>query len=251
MASILGGNKKAYLIVHKSDVDDVDTTKVASKTDAILTAQALLGNTTVAQVAASMQKDQMSVQVMEVQYNPSSLALQANADSIPFSSMQQNVDNSVPNQNIRPPQVTLAVELLFDAMEPADAFMADKFNTNPVDIVANVATAIRGHVFTVQPQTNGLLALLMEPKTRVITFRWASMAFTGTVTEASAEYTMFSVSGRPIRSKLRLHITQTVDSKGDYKYWDDALDKAFEKGSILSLKGAGQKAGNLLNLNSF
>lgn len=254
MPEILGANKKAYLIIHTATLDDsgnVNSADIVSKTDAVLTAAALLGS------AGNSVKDMalklLNARVLEVQYNPTSLSLQANANSIPFSSLQQNVDNNVPNQNMRPPQVLLSVDLFFDAMDKNDAFMAEKFNPKLMSAGKNVASAIlkRKQAFTVQPQTNGLLATLLRPQTRLVTFRWADMVFTGIVTEASAEYTMFSISGMPIRSRVRLNITQTVNSNGDLKYWDAAIDRVFKSENDISLRGAGQKTGNLLNLNAF
>ena len=84
-----------------------------------------------------------------------------------------------------------------------------------------------------------------------MTFRWADMAFTGQLIEAQAEYTMFSVSGKPIRSKVRLNIAQQVESEADIQYWDKTLDKMFESGALEQSKTAAQTLGNLLNLDVF
>ena len=100
-------------------------------------------------------------------------------------------------------------------------------------------------------QTEGLVAALLRAGTRVVTFRWADMAFTGQLIEVAADYTMFSVSGKPIRSKVRMNIAQQVESDADFLSWDRALDKVFGDEESVALKGAAQNLGNLLNLDAF
>ena len=91
----------------------------------------------------------------------------------------------------------------------------------------------------------------MRPDTRVVTFRWADMAFTGQLIEVQAEYTMFSVSGKPVRSKVRMNIAQQVESDADIQYWDKVLDTTFSGNGEAGGKDMGQKLGNLLNLGAF
>ena len=126
---------------------------------------------------------------MEVQYNPSSLIIQANAEAIPFKYLQANVDEGVPNQNLRPPQVVLSVELVFDDMNTQDAFMMDRVRLSAGSVISDVAAVAKEAQggYTVQPQTNALLATLMRANTKTVTFAWADMAFTGQVIEAEAQ----------------------------------------------------------------
>ena len=246
--SILGGIQKAYLVIHKTDAQVVNSAQVTTAaSNALLSAAA---NATAGALSGALSAAGATATVLQVQYNPSSLNIQANADPIPFTYLLQNLDNGVPNQNLRPPMVVLSVELIFDAMNPQDAFMLDKLRISAGKIVSDVAGGIKNVMggYTVQPQTEGLVAALMRPNTRLVTFRWADMAFTGQLIEAQAEYTMFSVSGKPIRSKVRMNIAQQVESEADNQYWDNALNNMFKSGDEVSLKTAGQKIGNLLNL---
>ena len=247
--SALGSVQKALLVIHKLDAAEVNSSQVA-----VSTANALLGAASgMSATSAAMTGAGMRASVMQVQYNPTSLSIQANAEAIPFTYLQQNIDSGIPNQSPRPPMVVLSVELIFDAMNPKDAFMAEKFSLSTGGIVSSVAGGIQAAKggYTVQPQTDGLIAALMKPDTRVVTFRWADMAFTGQLIEVQAEYTMFSVSGKPVRSKVRMNIAQQVESDADIQYWDKALDTMFKSGNEAGGKDMGQKLGNLLNLGAF
>lgn len=247
--SALGSVQKALLIIHKSDASQIDSSQVAvSAANALQGAAAGLSATSTALRGAGL-----NTSVMKVQYNPTSLSIQANAEPIPFTYLQQNIDSGIPNQSPRPPMVVLSVELIFDAMNPKDAFMKEKISLSTGGIVSSVAGAAQAAKggYTVQPQTDGLIAALMRPSTRVVTFRWADMAFTGQLIEVQAEYTMFSVSGKPVRSKVRMNIAQQVESDADIQYWNKALDNMFGNGNEAGGKSAGQSLGNLLNLGAF
>lgn len=233
--SIIGNTEKACIIMHRKSADQIDTQKVEGSSS--LTQAALKGT-------QALQTGGGGPSVLHVQYNPSSLSIQANAEPIPFTYLQSNIDQGVPNQDMRPPSVVLTVQLYFDAVNKQDSFMFEKADLTVGSIASDIAGALK--TYTVQPQTNGLLASQFRPDTRVVTFMWGDMKFTGVIVEAQAMYTMFSVSGRPVRSVVQLKIAHQVESKSDQQYWNEALDGAFQKG-----KGAGQTLGNLLNLNNF
>lgn len=241
-----GAVQKAFLVVHEQDASKIESKNVSADTLNKLTA-ATAGSTLSAVTSSLSEKGLTGSRVMQVQYNPSSLTIQANAQAIPFTYLMQNIDEGVPNQNFRPPMVVLSVELVFDAMTPADAFTMDKTRLAETVVIGAVSAAKGG--YTVQPQTDGLVAAILRPETRLVTFRWADMAFTGHLMEVQADYTMFSGSGRPIRSKVRMNIAQQVESDADIQYWNNALEKRFESGSFQNLKSAGQAVGNLLNLD--
>lgn len=248
-ASMPGNVQKAFLIIHKTDPEEVSSAAVLADTQ-----QALQKAASNAGLGALTKAAGGHAHVMQVQYNPSTLSLQANAEAIPFTYLQKNVDSGIPNQNLRPPMVVLAVELLFDAMNPADAFMMDKARLSAGAIASDIGGIVQNVKhggYTVQPQTEGLVAALLRRDTRVVTFRWADMAFTGQIIEVRADYTMFSVSGKPIRSRVFMNIAQQVESDADVSYWDKALDHAFGGSASVNLKSAGQKVSNLLNLDAF
>ena len=245
-----GAVQKAFLVIHEEDAGSVQTMKgVSLHTMSALSAAAAGSSLSAVSASLSDAGLPMKNHVMQVQYNPSSLTFQANAQPVPFTYLMQNIDENVPNQNNRPPMVVLSVELIFDAMTPTDAFLMDKTRLAET-AAAGVVSAVKGG-YTVQPQTDGLIAAMLRPQTRLVTFRWADMAFTGHLIEAQADYSMFSGGGRPIRSKVRVNIAQQVESGADIQYWNDALDKMFESGGFQNLKNTAQAVGNLLNLDMF
>lgn len=252
---LVGNPKKAFLIIHKDTGDALSGTEIAAKTERALTLATAGGAAplTAATMRASLlTQGLMDYSVLQVQYNPASISLTANATNVPVQYLQQNLDQGIPNQNLRPPAVVLSVDLIFDAVNNKDAFMFEKFRLSATDVAADVAAGLLSKKgFTVQPQTNGLIAMVMRNSTRTVTFKWADMTFTGEVTEISARYTMFSVSGKPIRSMVKLNITQKVEGTADGDYWDKAFDKAF--GGKYTPKDSGGKSaadtlGNLINL---
>ncbi|MBQ2830888.1 MAG: hypothetical protein IJF15_07750 [Oscillospiraceae bacterium] len=248
-AAATGGIEKAFLVIHKLDAEKVNSARAAAAAQMALQA----ASATTGALTGAIRGAGLNAHVMQVQYNPSTLSIQANAEAIPFTYLQQNIDSGIPNQNLRPPMVVLSVELVFDAMNPQDAFMMDRTRLSVDHAVSGISKAVQGAKggYTVQPQTEGLVAALMRPSTRLVTFRWGDMAFTGQMIEARAEYTMFSVSGKPIRSHVQMNIAQQVESDADISYWDNVLDDAFQNSNDVSLKGVSQKAGSLLNLDMF
>ena len=249
--SVLGNVEKAKLYIYNTTGSEA--VKSRSVIEAAVTALQGATQAAASAITAATARAGVSTHMMTVQYNPSSLSIQANAQSIPFTYLQQNVDNGIPNQNLRPPMVMLSVELVFDAMNTQDAFMMDKLRLSVGSVISNVAgglTAKKGG-YTVQTQTNGLLATVMRPSTKIVTFAWADMAFTGQITEVQAKYTMFSPSGKPVRSVVRMNIAQQVESESDNTYWEKVLDTTFGANSTLNTKNVGQSLGNVLNLNMF
>jgi hypothetical protein len=224
VSEMTGNPKKALLILHTDTSQQVDSQSIAEKAAAALAkGSGLEGAAGVAELLGS------TFHVLKVQYNPASISIRANAESVEFQYLQKNIDSSIPNQNVRPPAVVMSVDLLFDAVNVKDCFMTDQLGltaSNARATASFAASAALGKL-TVQPQTNGLIGMIMRNSTRTVTFKWADMTFSGEVTEVSARYTMFSIAGAPVRSVVTLSISQNVSSKADAKYWDNAFTKCF------------------------
>ena len=168
LAANMGAVQKALLIIHKDDPEEINTAKVSETTQSVLSMAST--DMSARRISAGLQTAGLDVCVMQVQYNPSSLSIQANAKPIPFTYLQQHVDSGIPNQNLRPPMVLLSVELIFDAMNPQDAFMMDKVRLSAGTMASNAAGIVKNVKdggYTVQPQTEGLLAALLRSNTRV------------------------------------------------------------------------------------
>lgn len=255
--SILGNAEKAMLILFSSISKSDNKSKLQNLAISNIVANQLSksAETLMAQAAAESISPAAlgNFRFLEVQYNPNTIQLQANAEEQPMLFLQQNLEQGVPNQLMRPPSVTLHVDLFFDAVNLSDSFMWEKFTLGlSGQTVSNIAAKSfqieKGKVWSVQEQTNGLLGAMMNDSTRFMIFKWADMTFAGELTEANATYTMFSTSGRPVRSTVTLRITQHVESQNDIEYWNKALTDFVEYN-----KNAAQRTtlDNLQNIISF
>jgi hypothetical protein len=248
-ASALGNPKKAFLVIQK------DAGR-APESVAELAEKALLLSESVNPDSAAISDifGAANSHVLQVQYNPSSIGFRANSEDIPVNRLQQNVVAEIPPQFTRPPSVVMSVQLVFDAMNVKDSFMADKFRLSASDVLGGAATAVRelrGKTFTVRPHTNALLYMLMRKESSFVTFHWSNMTFYGLVSEVHARYAMFSVSGEPVRSFVDLSIVQRVEGATANTYWEKAFDKCFGDQDAPGLFGGqsmGQSVGNMLNL---
>lgn len=187
-------------------------------------------------------------EIMRVQYNPSSLSIRANAQSIKVNSMQKPGESAGVRQEEQPPSIVLSVKLVFTAVNSKDAFMADKFRLSASDAVSDgaaIAQAVNGG-YTVRPQIDGLMGVIMDMDTRGVAFVWQDMVFEGQVSSLSSSYNMFNMSGNPISGSIDMSITQNI-SEASVTAWDKALDQCFTSG--MAGKNPLEKAGNLINLN--
>lgn len=145
-------------------------------------------------------------------------------------------------------RINLTVPLIFDDETRTDAFMSDKMQIT--GLARSGISAIADRVYTVQPQVEGFIAALRQKNTRKIHFQWGTMSYYGVLDNVTSEYTMFSISGRPIRATVQLSIL-CVDKKvqdGNMGQWGNYYDKAFGSDST-NLETTGQVVGNLLNIN--
>lgn len=176
----------------------------------------------------------------KVQFNPSELQLDSALVSEEIQDAQTtDRSKTALRESVERPSVTLSVTLYFDQFNKADAFRSTVLNPNlnAADIATNVATGIAklaGKTFSVQPQVEAILAALYNNYTRYITFCWTDFSFTGYLVNASAQYTMFSTSGNPIRASVSLRIQQELDPV-NLNSWYKNLDTAFGRSGVSSL----------------
>ncbi len=184
----------------------------------------------------------------KVPFNPSQLII--NASNLPMKKTDA-LGNDPANDSVLKAQLTMTVTLFFDEMNVYDSFMAEKFTGGiTAQGAKNIATAVmpaKKKVWSVQDEVEGLVSALRNPFTRNISFRWADFVFTGQLCNISAQYTMFSTSGRPVRAKAVLRIQHEMDDLMLTSWYKD-YETAFS-GAGNSLVGAAQKVGNLVNLS--
>ena len=150
-------------------------------------------------------------------------------------------------------RLMMNVTLIFDQVYIRDAFMADKFATSPVGAAIGVASlakeAATGEEYSVQPIIEGFIGMLRQERTRFITFCWGSMQYEGVVNSLNTRYTMFSLTGQPIRGEVELSMILVDEEVGptNMGVWKKHYEEAFGGGNV-SYRNKTQYVGNILNL---
>ena len=253
LTSLTGNVQKAKLII-RSNTQSAASGAAARAGGSLSTAQiasqagaALAGGSQAAASAASPASRELTVQ-----YNPSSISFRAFAEATPLTTLQQNVDAGVPSQNTRPPSILMSVDLIFDQVNVKDAFMLEKLKVTTQDVTQLIMNkGLNKNVYTVQPQTNAFVGMLMSEATRTVTFQWMDLNFTGEVSEVQARYTMFSTSGRPIRSIVRLSLQQKLETAQAAQKWSAAFDRCFTPDGNKLYAGGKSKTEGLSNILNF
>jgi hypothetical protein len=164
-----------------------------------------------------------------VQFNPNSLRFESNAEAYQTKGMMANL-SELPNQVDRRASIVMNVELIFDAVQNADAFHRDSLRLSSQDLVSQAASAMKGagqkdSEYSVLQQTNVMIALLITCP--LVIFNWGKQSFSGLLTEVQAKYVMFSPVGHPIRSRVMVRIQQFIEAEKSMKNWDNAYQKLF------------------------
>lgn len=198
---------------------------------------------------------------MEVQYNPSSIHMETQAGQVEYlgGNLGGKSDNQIV-QDTQPVSTTMRFQLIFDDMNPFDAFMLENLVPttvgNTVSLIGSGVRKKENEHYSVQDQVEGLMALLTQVETRQVIFFWAKMCFRGELTGVNARYTMFNKDGNPIRGVVDLTIRQGDEEELAYdtKYWDQAFTETFgqaAENTKRGMAGAFSKVtnNNFLNLN--
>ena len=203
--------------------------------------------------AAYLKQFESRRKLFTVQFNPNSLTLSGhNGGPVRKMDSIEGSEDDV-SQAYAKATIILSVDLLFDAMDPQDAFMEDKTNLAPTNVAKGIANAfLTGNnkkKTSVQRDVEGLIGALRNENTRLITFHWGSVSYSGVLRGISAEYTMFNPVGEPVRGIVKLTI-MCADAEiwpNSLAVWQQRYKEDFKKGSE-SFVSTGQKLGNLLNL---
>ncbi len=200
---------------------------------------------------------------LEMQYNPSSIRLDTSAGrQLTYTGSADDINLKTRDAAV---MTTLSCDLLFDNVNPMDAFM---LNDNPltglnIGNLANTAASMymgyKKQEYSVQRQMEGLFSMISIPQARGVIFFWGSMSFRGLVTQIDNEYTMFNKKGDPIRGIVRMQIQQGASVPGGKKkqvenydkvHWDNMFDKTFTQDSGSGFLDSFSQATNnsLLNL---
>ncbi len=224
------------------------------------------------QEAATLEK--VTKKLYTVQFNPTTFQLSANGGGrvrkTDYNTIQdaKSVDGGVSYSRAQT-TISLSVSLLFDSVDPQGAFMSDKFNLAPSALVGDVGKLVKYNMgkkdsegnktgesqkpTSVQPEVEGLIGALRNRYTRLITFHWGKMSYTGVLRNVAATYTMFDPLGQPVRARVDLSI-MCADAEiypSSLVVWRDRYRTIFSKaknGKLSNTKWNQYVAPNILNL---
>ena len=198
---------------------------------------------------------------LEVQFNPSTIQIETVAGrevEYEGGKLGSRSGNQVV-QIHHPASTTMNFQLIFDEVNPADAFMLENLAPTMGNMVSTGASGIKKLMhqeYTVQNKVDGFISLLTRDITRQVIFFWGKTCFAGELIGVSSKYTMFNKKGRPIRGIVHLSIRQGEDEEYSQqeKYWQAAFDKSFGKAGINTASGKISNLtkatnNNFLNLN--
>lgn len=220
----------------------------------------LSGAVSAAQRAAESQNE-VSKKRIEVQFNPNELSFSAYGGRrstiantvVPKAnegnpsdaekmgdgiSEKQKSDKTVKESKTvtngeKPPRIEMRVPLVFDAMNASEAFHHVSNEMNLYSVGSTVSSLIKsgGTAYTVQPQVEAFLAALRCSKTRNVNFCWGKMLYSGVLNSVNVNYSMFSMTGKPVRARVELGILLCDSSLADpFKtVWYEKYKTAFGK----------------------
>lgn len=189
----------------------------------------------------------------EVKFNPSEITFQASGGRrVARTNFSESGVMAMKYVEMKS-RVQIRVPLIFDDYERTETFMMEKFSDPTAILRTGVTAAVsaaKKKTYSVRSQVEGLIGALRNTHTRKITFYWGKMCYKGVLNELSAQYTMFSIEGRPVRAVVNLGFVcaDETEADGNMGQWSASYQKAFAKDSA-KLESVMQNAGNLLNIN--
>ncbi len=204
---------------------------------------------------------------LEVHFNPNQVSFQARpgrkVQKQDYARKQKGEPGDVNYTYVMAaPRITMTVPLIFQDFERSDAFMMEKLS-DPTAMarfgITSAAEAINKDSYSVRPVVEGLISVMQSHYRKVITFAWGKMFYTGILNSVNAEYTMFNISGNPIRAVVTLNMILTPDEDAfagslervqEFQApWKNSYDNLTqgEKG-YTDFGSVGDKVGNLFNI---
>lgn len=181
-----------------------------------------------------------------VQFNPSSLSLSARGGGTqPKMTPATGSDGKeilAYTCMVIPPQIDMSVKLIFDQVNNSNSFINEKFILKQTSLAAQGINYAREKEFTVQPYVEGFMAAVRNPNTRELSFLWGDFEFYGKLGSVNAAYTMFSISGQPVRAEVSLSLSAKQDKIKHEDYKNLPVTGLTKMGKSV------EKVGNLLNL---
>ena len=106
---------------------------------------------------------------------------------------------------------TLSVTLFFDSFSDRDLFSASEAE-RVKDITAGIENKLPPITDKLKKLEKAAHVAGEQHKPPRVIFSWGNLNFKGIITEFNAEYTMFSMEGKPIRATVSLSISEEKDA---------------------------------------
>ena len=171
-----------------------------------------------------------------VQFNPSTLNLSGFSGGSYDVVDHRGTGKSAKNTPLDP-NIALNVTLIFDQMSLANSFPMDSVGFSISQATETALSAVSASLNTmsisVQAATEGIIGVMTNPYTRLICFKWGNLRYKGVLKSVSAQYKMFDIYGRPVRSEVALSLyladSDIKAEKGasNLGMWTTAYDACF------------------------
>lgn len=166
------------------------------------------GLSTIGNVTEKLNKKRQSIftetsldnsQKIEVLFNPSEIHISGGGK---LSKEKTGVDKNKRNVDYgsNGTKIKVSIPLIFE--EPEERKEPSENSNNNTRLKNNMSN-----------QINMLLDAVRIPHSRKIIFRWGSQLYSGNLQSVAVEYTMFNTQGIPIRAKVTIDISCTIDQK--------------------------------------
>ena len=171
-----------------------------------------------------------------VQFNPASLNI-SGVSGGSYEMFDFGGDGKSAKTTPLRPNLSLNVVLIFDQMDLVNSFPMDSIDYSlssglqkTLKAVTNITTSLP---ISVQAATEGFVGVLTNPYTKLVCFEWGRLRYKGVIKNVNANYKLFDVLGRPVRSEVALSIyladedIKKAGGKSNLGVWKEAYDAAF------------------------
>lgn len=144
--------------------------------------------------------------------------------------------------------VTVSFKVIFDAVRNERAFLSDRINPGPTNLIRQGADLIKSAPHTVRPVAEGFLAAVRNRSTRGVIFQWGSLRYGGYLNKAQCRYTMFDMEGEAVRAEVDLALVCSCHGGHDNgKEWRERYH-AFMEGRKSDFSFSGSKLKSVVNV---
>lgn len=163
----------------------------------------------------------------EVQFNPAEISISGyGGERLPTQQFVSDKNENAGNKNdndetkINPKpssrmaaadtRINMTFRVVFDKVDPQDAFYSDKFTLGQTSIIKGAVKAglkaAGKKNNSVQNEVEALHAAARNKDRRLAMFIWGDMVYEGKINSVDSEYVMFNVSGQPVRAYVTINM---------------------------------------------